>query len=497
METPTRRNFLKTAAVSAAAGLGESLSAQPLPPPARPQNESAHSGAPSPHPGGAIAWRITDPGRRYALAGPLAWQPAAAPAPSAPSSPQNEIFIYPQWRQQEILGFGAAMTDAACYNLARMPRAGREALLHAFFSPRELNFSVCRTCVGSSDYSRTLYSFDEGAPDPELRRFSIAHDKAYILPMLRRARALNPELFLFSSPWSPPNWMKDNNSMKGGTIRRHLLPVYAQYMVKFLQAYRAAGVEINAISCQNEVDTDQDGHMPACLFPQEVEVGYVGQNLGPALRHAGLKTAIWLIDHNYNLWGRAICELDDPDVRRFANAIAWHGYVGKPEWMQKVAAAHPGVEMYWTEGGPDYTAPDYATDWAKWSDTFTGILRNGPRCIIAWNLVLDERGRPNIGPFSCGGVATVNSISKKVSYSGQFWAFNHYSRSIRRGARIVGSEGGEPGVSHVAAINPDGGYLLVLTNSTSSPRAVSIRHGDAAAALSLPADSVSTLTWTS
>ncbi len=485
MVRSTRRRFLKfSAATTAAAGLANPLSAA--------QPAAAQPGDSVPAPSGAIAWRITDPARRYAAAAGLHWRPAAAAAAPSPSA---EITLYPHWRQQEILGFGAAMTDAACYNLAQMPPAARDHLLHTFFSPGEMNFSVCRACVGSSDYSRTLYSFDEGEPDPTLARFSIAHDQAYILPMLRRARALQPDLFLLASPWSPPGWMKDNNSMKGGTIRRHLLPVYAQYIVKFLQAYRAAGVEINAVSPQNEVDTDQDGAMPACLFPQEIEVGYVSQFLGPAIRRAGLPTAIWLIDHNYNLWGRAICELDDPEVRRYADSIAWHGYVGRPEWMQKVAAVHREVKMYWTEGGPDYTAPDYATDWARWSHTFTGVLRNGPRCIIAWNLVLDERGRPNIGPFSCGGVVTVNSASKKVSPSGQYWAFNHYSRAIRRGARILGSEGAGPGVDHLAALNPDGQYALVLTNPTTAARPLRLRLGAAAAELTLPPDSVSTLTW--
>lgn len=485
MNQTTRRGFLKLSAASAAAAsLADSHAATGVA-----QGEAA-SAVSTP---GGIEWRITDPGRRFAPANPLAWRPAAESA--APGIPGEEIVLYPDIRRQEILGFGAALTDAACYNLSRMPESPREALLHAFFDPRQLGFSVCRTCIGSSDYSRTLYSYDEGAPDPQLRRFSIAHDESYILPTLRRARQINPELFLFSSPWSPPNWMKDNNSMKGGTIRRHLLPVYAQYIVKFLQAYHTAGVEINAVSPQNEVDTDQDGKMPACLFPQEVEVQYIGRELGPALRQAGLKTAIWALDHNYNLWGRAICELDDPDVRRYTTSIAWHGYVGKPEWMQKLAAAHPEAQMYWTEGGPDYTAPDYATDWAKWSDTFTGILRNGPRCIIAWNLVLDERGRPNIGPFSCGGVATVNSVSKQVSYSGQYWAFSHYSRAIRRGARIIASEGAEPGVNHVAALNSDGSYALILTNRTSSARQIQLRMSGSASSLLLPADSVSTLRW--
>ncbi len=121
------------------------------------------------------------------------------------------------------------------------------------FSPDEMALNVCRTCTGSSDFSRSVYSFDEGSdPDPELKRFSIDHDKAYILPTLRAARKVNPDLFLFSTPWSPPAWTKFNNSMLGGTIRKSTLEPYSRYIKMFLDAYKAEGVEMNAITVQNE-----------------------------------------------------------------------------------------------------------------------------------------------------------------------------------------------------------------------------------------------------
>ena len=125
-----------------------------------------------------------------------------------------------------------------------------------------MNFSVGRSCVGSSDYSTRAYSYDESrAPDPQLTRFSVAHDRKWILPMLREARRVNPSLFLLASPWSPPAWMKDNDSMLGGTIRRRYLAQYASYLTHFVEAYAADGVRVDAITTQNEVDTDQ---MAAC-----------------------------------------------------------------------------------------------------------------------------------------------------------------------------------------------------------------------------------------
>src|SRR5262249_39057484 len=163
--------------------------------------------------------------------------------------------------------------------------------------------------MGSSDYSRELFSYDEGDPDPEMQRFSIEHDKAYVLPTLREARKENPDLFLFSSPWSPPGWMKTGGSMLGGTIKQRYFQPYSEYFLKFVQGYAAEGVPVQAVSVQNEVDTDQDGRMPACCWPQEYEIGFVAWHLGPLFEKNGINTKIWILDHNYNLWGRAICEL--------------------------------------------------------------------------------------------------------------------------------------------------------------------------------------------
>jgi glucosylceramidase len=477
MSTRTRRDFLRTAAATTAVATL-----------ARTVRAAGPAGKWTPPPSGAIQVRVTGGDKRYAVGESLRWRAASDPDTSA-------IVLDPEKKQQPILGFGGAFTDAACYVISQMPEAKREALLHDLFDPQEMGLGAGRICIGSSDYARNMYSYDEGQPDPELKRFSIEHDRAYIIPILKRARALNPGLFLLGSPWSPPGWMKDNDTMIGGTIRTRYLNAYGDYFVKFLEAYKREGVEVNAVTSQNEVDTEQDSRMPACLFPQEVEVKFVATSLGPAIEKAGLGTQIWMIDHNYNLWGRAIAQLDDPTVNKYSKTIAWHGYVGEPEWMQKVVAAHPDVAMHWTEGGPDYTDPKYGSDWAKWGKTFAGVLRNGSRSIIAWNLALDEAGKPNIGPFPCGGVVTVDSKTNEVTRSGQYWALAHYARAIKRDARILPSQGTVAGVDHVAAQNAAGGYALVLTNGGASVQKVTVRMGGQAAEVSLPADSVTSLTW--
>ena len=470
----TRRTFLKLSAVGVtAAAAGELATATP----------ATASGPQS----SEISVRVTNGTQRYAAAESLAWRKAG-------KTVDNVILLDPGIKFQEMLGFGAAFTDAACYTFSRLDPSAREQLFHEMFHPSEMGLNVCRTCIGASDYSREVFSYDEGDPDPEMTRFSIAHDQAYVLPMLREARKANPDLFLFSSPWSPPGWMKAGGSMLGGSMRQRYFGPYAQYFLRFLQSYAAEGVPVQAVTVQNEVDTDQDGRMPACSWPQEYEIGFVKNHLGPVLQKNGLNTKIWILDHNYNLWGRAVAELDDPDLRKFCNAIAFHGYVGTPEMMTKAHEAYPDAQMYWTEGGPDYTAADYATDWANWGKTFTLVTRNWCQAITGWNLALDEKGRPNIGPFPCGGMVTIHSQTKAISRSGQYWAFAHFSRHVRRGARRFQSECHLPGIDQVAFENPDGQKVLVLTNSGDA-KAVILKQANKMAEFALASNSISTLCW--
>jgi glucosylceramidase len=470
----TRRDFLKISGLGMTSVLAAGK-AVPIAIAAPPVNHSE-----------AAVW-VTDESRRLKSAPSIMWQPASGqPSPDA-------IVVDAEKKFQPVLGFGAAFTDAACYTFKRLDPAARAELFHDLFHPSQMGLSVCRTCIGASDYSTSLYSFDEGDPDPELTRFSIEHDRAYILPILREARKTNPDLFLFSSPWSPPGWMKPNGSMLGGSMRRKYMPAYANYFVKFLQGYQSEGVPVQAVTVQNEVDTEQDGRMPACAWPMEYEADFVRQFLGPAFEKNGIGSKIWIIDHNYNLWGRAMGELETPDLRKYVNAIAWHGYVGKPEWMMRVQNAYPEIEMYWTEGGPDYTDPHYSDDWANWGNTFSEILRNGCRSITAWNFALDEKGKPNIGPFNCGGLVTVHSQTKEITRSGQYWAFAHYSRFVQRGARRIESQGIER-LGHAGFQNPDGSHVLVMANP-GPDSAVEIRSGQATARIELTQNSLTTLKW--
>jgi len=484
----TRRDFLKLSATLAATGVAaKSAAAKSVAAESTAYSENSAQ-ASSVSPSSIRVW-VTDSQLRCAQAPPLAWGPGAASSSGASAS----IDLTPDKTFQTVLGFGAAFTDGACYVLNQLATPAREALLHEMFHPSAMGLSVCRACMGASDYSTKAYTYNDGAEDPTLQRFSIEHDRQYILPILREARKLNPDLFLLATPWSPPGWMKSGGSLLGGSMRKKYLPLYSQYFVKFLKAYAAEGVPIQAVTSQNEVDTDQDGRMPACIWPQEYEIEFV-KLLGAQLEQNSIATKIWILDHNYNLWGRVACMLDDPGVQKYCNDVAWHGYYGTPDMVTKVHSMYPEASMHWTEGGPDFTNPDYLTDWTKWGHTFTGALRNWCDSITAWNVALDEQGRPNIGPFPCGGVVSIHSKTKQITRSGQFWALAQFSRFIRRGARRFDTQGTIPELDHVAFQNPDGQRVFVLSNAKTDKQ-VALQLQGMATNLDLKKDSLTTLVW--
>jgi len=484
-----RRDFLKLAA-SAGASVAVACAA-----PLRAEAEAT--------PGPVRAWRTTKDEKFQPIESPPQWEVWSEASAVG-------VQLDPATQYQEILGFGGAFTDASCYLLHQMPAEARHALLSELYGSAGLRLSVGRTCIGSSDYATEMYSFDDSTePDPELKAFSIDRDRRWILPTLREALEINPGLFLFSGVWSPPGWMKFGGSMLGGAVRERWHPSLAKYFLKFLQAYSAAGVKIQAVSVNNEVDTDQDGHFPASLWGQQYEMRFVSNHLGPALEQASLDTKIWILDHNYNLWGRVLDELSNQGVNKYVDGVAWHSYAGTPDAMSRVHDMFPDKHMYFTEGGPPAhlesgatrrTFSPYGTDWARWSSAFTDMLRNWARCICVWNLLLDENSRPDITnpprPLRPGGLVCVNSKSGQLSYSGNYYAFPHYSKLIQRGAHIFASRGDLPGIGHVAAENADGSRVLVMTNSNSGlEQRVQCRLASRALNLVLPPDSITSVAW--
>ena len=463
-------------------------------------------------PAKAATLYVTDAMEKHAARAPLPWAKAVAGAPGA----TIEVDCTRQY--QPILGFGAALTDASCFLLSGMPAAGRHAFLTDVYSPSGLNLNLGRCCIGASDYSRSVYSYDDVADDMNLDHFSLKHDEAYILPTLREIRQIKPDLFLMATPWSPPGWMKtygttfggrttenylgpythslwelSNGSMNGGWMSEKYLEVYSRYLGKFVQGYAQAGVPVHALSSQNEIVTTQYGKMPACRWSPELEATFIRDHLGPLLRAQHQQTQIWLLDHNYNFYERVAWQLQDKQLVKYVDGVAWHGYAGTPDQMSLLHQKEPNVPFYWTEGGPFIEDSDYATGWAKWGGIFTDVLENWCRCAMTWNLMLDPRGKPNLGPYTCAGLVTLKDDGSLLK-SGQYHALRHFSLHLQRDGKRIASQTDASGLRHLAVENPDGSFALVMTNPGEAKNLRIVCAGQQLY-FSLPRDSVATLAW--
>lgn len=373
-------------------------------------------------------------------------------------------------------GFGVALTGSSCYLLRKMDEDKRKALLENVYGKDGLGLSVARLSVASSDYSAELYSYED-----ENGNFSIRKDEEYVLPVLRQVAESYPNVRFFAAPWSPPGRMKTGGSMCGGFMRDGFIEEYADYIVNFVRAYGEKGIPIWAITPQNEPETDQSGKMPACYWSPETEAKFAIA-LRKKADEKGLPFEIWLCDHNFVLWKRVLWQLNEfPELEKSVSSVAFHYYDGGADFIENIREKYPLLNFHFTEGGPRLY-DNYATDHCKWGIAMSQALNHGCKSFTGWNLLLDESGNPNIGPFFCGGLITEHSVSKELSYSGQYRAFQHFSPYIKRNAEIlrVSVKGEDRGlfqfpqhktpVVACAARNTDGSVVLEMINSDANEK---------------------------
>lgn len=381
------------------------------------------------------------------------------------------IAVLTENRDQSMYGFGSALTEASCVLLNKLGEAERDELLEELYSPEKSNFSIGRICVGSSDYAQVPYSFAPVPNDMEMKHFDASYDDKDILPVLRKIREINPELYLYSSPWSPPGWMKTSGQLEGGWMREKFISAYALYYLKFLQYYREKGVTINALTPQNESETDQVSRMCACLWHPEMEMQFAKEMRKLLDENSFEDTKIWLMDHNFIMWRRALLQMEDPETKAACAGIAWHPYEGHPEMMGWFHRRHPECENHWTEGEAVNVLFSKETlnklTVADHSRSFLQAIQNGCQSITVWNLALDEAGYPNVGPFDCKGTLEISRDGKKVRRTWEYYAISHFSKYVRKGAkRILINKIDIPVNFDVAGFeNPDGSQVVIVSNT--------------------------------
>lgn len=415
----------------------------------------------------------------------------------------NPVFVDETQTYQEVEGFGASVTDSAAYllNWIATPSARSNAMNNLFTRNGDgIGVSFVRNPMGASDLTRFHYSYDDNPPggtDPNLDHFSIAHDQADIIPLVRQALQLNPDLTIMASPWSPPGWMKDSGSMIGGSLLPGMYAPYADYFVKYIQAYEAEGIPIHYVSLQNEPLYVPDDY-PGMGMSAEEQRDILRYHILPAFAANNIATKALLFDHNWDGAYYPDTVLADPVLRASSQiaGTAWHGYGGTPGVMLALNNQYPAKGHYQTEHSGGLWVGGDANQIVSDFKEITHVMRSAGKVFVKWSLVLDENRGPNDGGCdTCSPLVTVNSNTGQVSYNIDYYTLGHFSKFVLPGAeRIYSSNAG--GVVSVAFRNPDGSKALVAFNDTTGSKTFQVEWSGKSFSYTLPGYSGATFTWT-
>lgn len=454
----------------------------------------------------------------------MASQPGLAMSTTQPQG-VPVIELNDQMRYQQFAGLGAAMTDSSASLIGNdMSSSQRAALMQDLFGapssgrglpapPIHLNF--LRVGIGATGAMTTTsaYSYDDNPPggsDPNLTSFSINHDKAYIIPTVQQALAINPGLQILANPWSPPAWMKSNNSLGDTNASGSLLsadyPTYADYFVKFIQEYQANGIPIDAITPANEPTSGSGGTAyPGLNFPESNEAQFIAQNLKPALSAAGLHPKIYGNDLSWDQHTKYAQPLaSDPNAGPDLTGISWHCYFGTPTVMSQLQQNDPGLDQIVDECSPEirgFGAPEF----------LISTLRNWASTVAIWSVALDPNGQPIQTPNDCGGcrgVVSINQQTGAVTFRTEYYQLGQVSTFVQPGATRIDSpnfvtygtnssniETVTSGLDDVAFINPDGSKVLVANNNSNAAISFAVQSDGSYFTYTIPAQAMSTFVW--
>lgn len=404
----------------------------------------------------------------------------------------NDSKTYQTWD-----GVGAAMTDSAATVISALNPSVQNTLMQNLFSQTTgVGLNFIRVPMGASDFSASgAYSYDDNGPDPNLNNFSIAHDLQKIIPLIKQAQSINPSVRLVAAPWSPPAWMKNNNSMYGGTFNSGAYSnSLAQYFVKFVQGYQAQYVPVYALSVQNEPLFSTTTY-PSESLPQADEAGFISYNLGPALANAGLGSVkIFGYDHNWDNVSYPEQVAGSP----YVTGSSFHCYSGDPSAEATVRNA-TNKDTWFTECTRIYTQSFTQNLKQDAEQLIIGGPRNSARSIIMWNVALDQNYGPTLNSGvcrTCLGVVNVNTASGALQYNSEYFAMGHIGKFVIPGALNIDTNSqGNGGILDVGFRNPDGSIAVIAYNDSSSNTTITLNWNNRNVDYPLAAGSMVTFKW--
>lgn len=368
------------------------------------------------------------------------------------------VNIYPDITYQEFYGFGGAMTESSAYCYSLLPENKKKQFMEDYFST--INYSLCRLSIGSCDFSIKSYSY---AKKHDLSDFSIEHDQKYLIPFIKDALEVNPNLKFLASPWSPPKFMKNTKMLTlGGKLLNKYKQTYADYLVNYLKAYEQEGIKIDFMTIQNETDA-----MPiweSCLYNPQDEVDFLVNYLYPTFQKNNIKTKILIYDHNKEkLLNRALAEFSNPEALKAASGIAFHWYSGNHfDNISLCRQIFPDKLLFHTEGCFSFNpSQDFENQYAH---DICEDLNHGTNGYIDWNILLDSTGGPNHKKNYCNSPVMLTSDNQDYKKRLAFYYIGHFSKVIKPGAvRIAFSKYLED-ITMTAFKNLDGSIAVVMIN---------------------------------
>jgi len=413
----------------------------------------------------------------------------------ATSNSNPTIAIDSTQTYQSIDGFGFALTGGSASLINGLSATNKENLLQELFTTDSTNIGVSylRISIGASDLSDHAFSYDEVQGDSTLSYFSLSEEQTDLIPVLKRIIELDPNIKIIATPWSAPAWMKTNGSYVGGSLKPECYKIYADYFVKYIQEMQAEGINIEAITPQNEPLNEYNN--PSMVMDAGEENDFIKNYLAPKFKANNINTKIIIYDHNLDVPEYAREILDDPETYNLIDGSAFHLYAGNISTLSTLHNEYPEKNLYFTE---QYTAStgDFATDLAWHIQTLiVGASRNWSKNVIEWNLASD----PSLAPHTSGGCSTClggitisgqSVVKRNVSY----YIIAHAAKYVRPGAVRISSTSTD-NLPNVAFKNTDGSKVLIVLNNTSATQTFNIQFNGKIASPTLEAGGVGTFVW--
>ena len=403
------------------------------------------------------------------------------------------IICYPDITYQTLIGFGGAFTESSGYVLSLLSDELKKNVLNDYFSQDGINYTICRTHINSCDFSLSNYAY---LNDKNIEKFDISHDKIYLIPMIKSALEINPDIKLIASPWSPPAFMKDNNNMNnGGKLLNTYKQLWADYLARYVLEYKKEGINISYMTVQNEPNAVQAWE--SCNFSPKEEADFLQNYLFPTFKFNKLPIKFLVWDQNKE---RILYRINTiykiPNIAQIISGIAYHYYTG--DHFNNLALTKelcPELLLIHTEGCTGYSKnskKDEIFNAELYAHDIIGDLNHGSNAYIDWNMILDYKGGPNHKNNFCNAPIMTNKSNNGYTRLLTFYYIGHFSKYIKPGAKRIAHSSYTSKIELTSFVNPDDSIVVVLLNKQDSSLPYKLNIGNEIIVDTIPAHSIFT-----